>query len=170
MATLIEQLLELSRVAKARIELQTVDLSELAGATLRMFHETEPGRCAELVIEKGLTALGDRNLLRQMLENLLGNAWKYTSKMKKPRIQFGRALLFGKEAYFVKDNGAGFEMDYREKIFHPFERLHGAEYEGLGIGLATVQRIVQRHGGTVWAEGQVGQGATFYFTLQLASF
>ena len=170
MATLIDQLLELSRVAKARIDLQTVDLSELADATLRMFHETEPGRCPELVVEKGLTVLGDHNLLRQMLENLLGNAWKYTSKIKKPRIQFGRALLFGKEAYFVKDNGAGFEMDYREKIFHPFERLHGAEFEGLGIGLATVQRIVQRHGGTIWAEGQVGQGATFYFTLQLASF
>ncbi len=166
MATLIDHLLELSRAGKREMDLQTVDLSDLAASTLRMYQETEPGRGAKVVIEEGLTALGDRTLLGQLLDNLLGNAWKYTSKKKHPRIEFGRKLLYGRQAYFVKDNGAGFDMVYRSKIFRAFERVHGAEYEGAGIGLATVQRIVQRHGGTIWAEGKVGQGAIFYFTLQ----
>ena len=165
MAALIDRLLELSRVTEAEIKLTSVDLSELATATLRMFQETEPTRRAEIIIEQGMTIQGDRTLLRQLLENLLGNAWKYTSKNRRPRIHFGRSTLAGKDAYFVRDNGVGFDMDFREKIFQAFERLHGAEFEGVGIGLATVQRIVQRHGGSIWAEGRVGQGATFYFTL-----
>jgi light-regulated signal transduction histidine kinase (bacteriophytochrome) len=165
MGALIDHLLDLAKVAKAKINLQNVNLSKMAASTLRMFQETEPDHGAELVVEQGITAVGDRTLLRQLLQNLLGNAWKYTSKKKPARIHFGRANLSGKEAYFVKDNGAGFDMAYGQKMFNPFERLHGSEFEGLGIGLATVLKIVERHGGAIWAEGSVGEGATFYFTL-----
>lgn len=166
MGALIDHLLNLSKVAKADIKRQNVNLSKMAASTLRMFQETEPDRRAELIVEPGITALGDRTLLRQLFQNLLGNAWKYTSKKNPARIEFGRTHHLGKDAYFVKDNGAGFDMAYGGKMFNPFERLHGTEYEGVGIGLATVQRIVERHGGTIWAEGRVGEGATFYFTMQ----
>lgn len=166
MAVLIDDLLKLSRFTKCEVRLQQVDLSELAATIVRMFQETDPGRHAEFVIEPAITTQGDGTMLRQLLENLLGNAWKYTSQKKRPRIHFGKKSFRGKEAFFVKDNGAGFDMAYRTKIFRAFERLHGAEFEGAGVGLATVKRIVQRHGGTVWAEARVGQGATFYFTLQ----
>jgi signal transduction histidine kinase len=165
MGTLIDHLLKLSQVTRSRIKQESIDLSHMAESTLRMFQETEPGRRTEVVIEPGITVLGDRHLLRQLLENLLENAWKYTSKTASACIRFGRAVVSGQEAYFVKDNGAGFDMEYREKLFQAFERLHGSEFMGVGIGLATAQRIIQRHGGRIWAEGAVGQGATFYFTL-----
>jgi PAS domain S-box-containing protein len=165
MGALIDHLLELSRVTRTEIDPRQVDLSELATATLRMFQETDPHRSAEVVIEEGITVMGDRSMLRQLLENLLGNAWKYTSKKESPRIEFGKEVVGGQEAYFVRDNGAGFDMTYGDKLFKAFERLHGAEFEGIGIGLATAQRIIQRHGGAIWAEGAVDEGATFYFTL-----
>jgi PAS domain S-box-containing protein len=165
MGALIDHLLELSRVTRAEIDPGMVDLSELVNLTLRMFQETEPNRSVEVLVEPGVTVMGDDSLLRQLLENLLGNAWKYTSKRENARIEFGKALVSGQEAYFVKDNGAGFEMRYVEKLFKAFERLHGADFEGIGIGLATAQRIIQRHGGAIWAEGEVDRGATFYFTL-----
>jgi light-regulated signal transduction histidine kinase (bacteriophytochrome) len=109
---------------------------------------------------------GDPQLLRALLENLLGNAWKFTSKVHNPRIEFGRERGDGVWAYFVGDNGAGFDMEYAEKLFAPFQRLHSAkEFAGTGIGLATVQRIVRRHGGRIWAQGAVNEGARFHFTL-----
>ncbi|HJV65868.1 MAG TPA: PAS domain S-box protein [Geomonas sp.] len=165
MGDLIDHLLELSRVTRAEIDPGQVDLSELASSTLRMFVETEPHRSADLMVEPGITVMGDQALLRQLLENLLGNAWKYTSQKQLARIEFGKAVVSGQETYFVKDNGAGFDMTYLSKLFKAFERLHGAEFEGVGIGLATAQRIIQRHGGSIWAEGVVDGGATFYFTL-----
>jgi PAS domain S-box-containing protein len=169
MGELIDHLLELSRVTRARINPAVVNLSDIAAAALRTYQKIEPGRPTETEVELGVTVLGDPSLLRQLLENLLENAWKYTSKTMYPRIQFGRTAVDGQDAYFVRDNGAGFDMAYSKKLFQPFERLHGPEFEGIGIGLATAQRIVQRHGGTIRAEGGINQGATFYFTLHAAS-
>jgi len=113
-----------------------------------------------------MNANGDKNLLGLALQNLLGNAWKYSGKTAEPRIETGIVEHNGKQAYFVHDNGVGFDMTYADKLFKPFQRLHKAtEFTGTGIGLATVQRIIRRHGGEVWAESKVGEGATFYFTL-----
>jgi light-regulated signal transduction histidine kinase (bacteriophytochrome) len=120
----------------------------------------------KVTIAPNMSANGDKNLLGLVLQNLLGNAWKYTSKTAEPRIEIGIAEQTGKQAYFVRDNGVGFDMTYANKLFQPFQRLHKAtEFAGTGIGLATVQRIIHRHGGEVWAESKVGEGATFYFTL-----
>lgn len=134
-----------------------------------MLQETEPQRQVEVCIQESVQVRGDRNLLSQLLENLLGNAWKYSSEQPLARIEFGRSLVEGQEAFFVKDNGVGFDMAYSGRLFEVFQRLHGAQFEGTGIGLATAQRIVQRHGGTIWAKGRVGAGAIFYFTLSKAS-
>ena len=169
MGALIDHLLELFRVSNTSIRQENVDLSELATAALGMFQEIDSKRSARLVVQQGLIALGDHSLLRQLLENLLGNAWKYTSKQREARIEFGKTAVSGQEAYFVKDNGAGFDMSYKDKLFTAFDRLHGAEFEGIGIGLATSQQIVRRHNGTIWAEGRVDHGATFYFTLSTTS-
>ena len=120
----------------------------------------------EFVIDEGLVASGDARLLRVVLENLLGNAWKFTAKHPRARIEFGATRQDGQAAYFIRDDGAGFDMAYADKLFTVFQRLHSEkEFDGLGIGLATVQRIIHRHGGRVWAEGAVEQGAAFYFTL-----
>ena len=170
MSELIDHLLELSRVTRAEVKPGIVDLSKMAISTLDMFQDTDPRDGSEFVVEKGITAMGDKVLLRQLLANLLGNAWKYTSKKPSSRIQFGKTTVGGDEAYYVRDNGTGFDMAYRERLFNAFERLHGEEFEGVGIGLATAQRIVRRHGGRIWAEGAVDQGATFYFTLPVYLF
>jgi signal transduction histidine kinase len=166
MGALIDHLLELSRVARVAITPEPVDLTVQASAILRMLQETEPHRLVHQEVEPGLTVHGDRHLVNQLLGNLLGNAWKYTSQTSYPRIAVGKKESSGQEVYFVKDNGAGFDMDYRSKLFKPFERLHGSEFDGIGIGLATSQQIIERHGGRIWGEGVVGKGATFYFTLQ----
>ena len=120
----------------------------------------------EFVIANGVTSRGDSHLLRVALENLLGNAWKFTGKHPSARIEFGATADQGQQAYFVRDDGAGFDMAYADKLFGAFQRLHpGTDFTGTGIGLATVQRVIHRHGGRIWAEGAVEQGATFFFTL-----
>lgn len=165
MGNLIDHLLELSRLSRTELSREPVDLGELAADTVAMLQETEPQRRVELRIQAGTWAYGDRNLLRQLLENLLGNAWKYSSGRVPAVIEFGSGSADGEEHFFVRDNGAGFDMAYSGKLFEVFQRLHGAEFEGAGIGLATAQRIVKRHGGSIWAEAGVDRGATFYFTI-----
>lgn len=167
MEELIDDLLALSQVIRAEMRREEVDLSEMARAIAFDLKKSEPGRNVEFIIEDGLTARGDERLLRLMLENLFGNAWKFTGRKPEAKIEFrSGGKIDGRTAYFVRDNGAGFNMKYAERLFSAFQRLHSAdEFPGTGIGLATVYRIVKRHGGKVWAEGETGRGATFYFTL-----
>ena len=166
MAELIDDLLHLARVTRAELRPETVDLSALAEAIADQLRHSDPGRRVELAIPPGIRAEGDARLLRIVLENLLGNAWKFTARRDRARIELGITESDGQRAYFVRDNGVGFDMAYAGKLFGAFQRLHGArEFEGTGIGLATVQRIVHRHGGRVWAEAAVDRGATFSFTL-----
>jgi PAS domain S-box-containing protein len=166
MGQLIDDLLYLSRVTRGDMHLQKVDLSALAQKIAAQLLETQPERQVEFDIAPGLVVNGDARLLQVMLENLLGNAFKFTGKRARATIKFGHARSAGSPAYFVQDNGAGFDMTYADKLFGAFQRLHRqSEFEGTGIGLATVQRVINRHGGRVWAESEQDQGATFYFTL-----
>jgi light-regulated signal transduction histidine kinase (bacteriophytochrome) len=166
MGELIDDLLGLSRVTRTEMHRAEVDLSKMTHSVASVLRTAEPGRKVVVSIESGLLANGDSKLLQIVLENLLGNAWKYSSKKPSATIEFGRTEFNGETAFFVRDNGAGFDMAYSGKLFGAFQRLHPAsEFEGTGIGLATVQRIINRHGGRVWAEAAVNQGATFYFTL-----
>jgi len=166
MSGLIDDLLKLSKITRAELRRQPVDLSALARTVAAELHRREPARQVQWAIADGLAAEGDPSLLRVALDNLLGNAWKFAGKRPDARIEFGRGQRDGQTAFFVRDNGAGFDMAHAKKLFGAFQRLHTrAEFEGTGIGLATVQRIVHRHGGRVWAEGEVERGATFYFTL-----
>ena len=167
MGILIEDMLNLSRLTRREMRRETVDLSTLAQLISTQLQESQTDRRVEFVVAPGLTASGDAHLLEILLENLLGNAWKFTGHHDQARIEFGRTQIDGEHAYFVRDDGAGFDMAYSDKLFGAFQRLHTEdEFEGTGIGLATVQRIARRHGGRAWAEGKVGKGATFYFTLQ----
>lgn len=167
MGTLIDDLLNLARVTRAEMHREKIDLSRMAGAITRELQSCEPERKVSVNVGKGLTAEGDNRLVRVALQNLLGNAWKFTSKRPDAQIEFGRLNSNGSGAFFVRDNGAGFDPAYAMRLFGAFQRLHSMdEFPGTGIGLATVQRIVQRHGGKVWAEGAVNQGATVYFTLE----
>jgi len=166
MSRMIDDLLKLSRIARGEVERDEVNLSNLAESVIFGLQQTDSKRLVKFIIAPGMQAMGDLKLLRIALENLLGNAWKFTANTQQPVIEFGLAEDKGKKTYFVRDNGAGFNMEYASKLFHPFQRLHSAsEFAGTGIGLASVQRIITRHGGRVWAEGVVGKGATFYFTL-----
>jgi PAS domain S-box-containing protein len=167
MNLLIEDLLNLSRVATSPIRFKPVDLSGLVKLLAAQLKETQPEREVRFLIEEGLTAKGDSRLLGIALENLLGNAWKYTEKRHPGEIEFGLMTTVGGEpAYFVRDNGCGFDMSVADKLFEPFQRLHREEeFFGTGIGLATVRRIITRHGGGIWAKSAVGEGATFFFTL-----
>ena len=166
MAQLVDDLLHLSRITRREVRRETVDLSTLARAIAARLQATQPERQVEFVIAEGVGAKGDEHLLRVVMESLLDNAWKFTSKRPRARIEFGVTQHDGEVAYFVRDDGVGFDMAYADKLFGAFQRLHVlTEFEGAGVGLAMVQRIVDRHGGRVWAEGAVGQGAAFYFTL-----
>ncbi len=166
MSQLIDEVLHLSKVTQAELRDQEVNLSSLVEIIAARLRENEPDRTVELKVRPGVVVAGDGQLLRIALTNLLENAWKFTARESAPRIEFGMTHASGEPAYFVRDNGAGFDMDYADRLFVPFQRLHrSSEFPGSGIGLATVQRIIHRHGGRVWAEGTVGQGATFHFTI-----
>ena len=166
MAGLIDDLLKLSRVTRAELTREQVDLTSVALGIATDLQIAEPERRVEFDIADGLEAKGDPRLLRVVLENLFRNSWKFTSNHPQALIRFGVTRVENKQAYFVSDDGAGFDMAYADKLFGTFQRLHSTkEFEGTGIGLATVQRIIHRHGGRIWAEGNVDKGATFYFTI-----
>jgi signal transduction histidine kinase len=166
MAELIDDLLDLSRIGSVALKLEPVDLGGLAQEIAQGLREQEPDRKVEFQVVGAGTVTGDRQLLRIALENLLGNAWKYTGGRDPAKIAFGARPDGAQSVYYVEDNGAGFNMQYSGKLFRPFERLHDpAEFEGTGIGLAIVARIVERHGGRIWADARVDRGATFSFTL-----
>jgi signal transduction histidine kinase len=167
MAGLIDDMLKLSRITRGAIKRDTVDLSALAHSVADELRRTEPERKVDFIIQDDLTARGDAQLLQAVLENLIGNSWKYTSRHETARIEFGAAAAHGTSEYFVRDDGAGFDMAYADKLFVPFQRLHACtEFSGTGIGLSIAQRIVRRHCGDIRAEGAPGLGAVFYFTLQ----
>jgi light-regulated signal transduction histidine kinase (bacteriophytochrome) len=169
MAQLIDDMLNLARVTRRSMQFQPVDLSGLANDIVTQLRQAEPGRGAEFHIAEGIVAQGDQRLLRVALENLLGNAWKFTVKCPHATVEFAVNQDNGTPVYVIRDNGAGFDMAYADKLFGAFQRLHTAnEFPGTGIGLATVQRVIHRHGGKVWAESAVGKGAAFYFTLRAA--
>jgi PAS domain S-box-containing protein len=166
MAALIDDLLTLSRITRAELQRQSIDLSEMASSVANDLSRQDPARHVVFVIAPGLEARADAQLMRTVLENLLGNAWKFTSGRSHARIEFGRTQANGASAFFVRDNGAGFDPAYAGRLFGAFQRLHAAaEFPGTGVGLASVQRVIYRHGGRVWAKSAVNQGATFFFTL-----
>lgn len=164
---LINDLLGLSKIVRAPLRMTTVDLSRLAREVLKTLQDNAPTRVVEFAVAEGVSVQGDTGLLRIVLENLLSNAWKFTGRRERPRIEFGSALdRTGRTVYFVRDNGAGFDPRYAAKLFSPFQRLHSeTQFPGTGIGLASVQRIIHRHGGEIWAESAVDCGAAFFFTL-----
>ncbi len=166
MGELIDDLLKLSRVARLEMHREEVDLSAFAASYLSALQEQEPGRQVHTIIAPGMVVTGDASLLRIAVENLLGNAWKFTKHVEHAEIEFNALQYNYETVYSIRDNGAGFDMSYAKKLFAPFQRLHTQEeFSGTGIGLSIVSRIVQRHSGKVWAKSEVGQGATFYFTL-----
>lgn len=167
MAQLVDDMLKLARVTRAELKIEPTNLTRLAEETIQTLRGRDPDRQAEVIVAPDLQAEGDPQLLRIVIENLFENAWKFTAKRASARIEFGAATgADGKSYFFVRDNGAGFDMAHANKLFSPFQRLHDErEFPGTGIGLATIQRIVKKHGGKVWAEGAVDQGATFYFDV-----
>ena len=166
MGQLIDDLLNLSRISRVEMSRELVDLSKMANEVAEELRAAAPQRNAEFVVAEGLQAETDPRLMRIVLTNLIGNAWKFTSKQPHARIEFGSSGENGSKEYFMRDNGAGFDPAYAAKLFGAFQRLHSTrDFAGTGIGLATVQRIIQRQGGRVWAEGKVDEGATFHFAL-----
>lgn len=166
MGELIDSLLTLSRLTRCEMDTRPCDLSAIATEIIEALRSAEPERTVDVTIQPGVVGQCDKVLMRSVLENLLNNAWKFTGRVEAACIEFGATRVEGEQVYFVRDNGAGFDMRYSNKLFSAFQRLHGqVEFPGVGIGLATVSRIVWRHGGRVWAESAPGQGATFYFTL-----
>ena len=165
MEQLIEAMLNLSRLGQGDVKRMPIDMSAMAREVVADLREAEPDRNVVITIADGLTAKGDPQLMRIVLENLLGNAWKYTGRSPLAEIDFG-ALTGGQPAFYVRDNGAGFDMAFADRLFGPFQRLHrDDEFAGTGIGLATVRRIINRHRGRIWAESAPGAGAVFYFSI-----
>jgi signal transduction histidine kinase len=159
-------LLQMSRISRSEIQREPLDLTAMASTIAGTLRQKDAGRRVDFRIESGLFADGDRRLLHAVLENLMSNAWKFTSKRDEAVIAVGSALEGGRRAFFVRDNGAGFDSTKAARMFTPFQRLHSAtDFAGTGIGLSTVKRIIERHGGAIWADGETGKGATFYFTL-----
>jgi light-regulated signal transduction histidine kinase (bacteriophytochrome) len=166
MGVLIDDLIKLARVTRTDVKIDDVDLSEIARTVATELQDAAPERQAEFTIAPNLHAEGDPRLMQVALDNLLNNSWKFTAPRSPARIEFGKTVVDGTPAFFVRDNGVGFDMNYAGKMFGAFQRFHDArEFAGTGIGLATVQRIIHRHGGRIWAESQPGEGATFYFTV-----
>lgn len=167
MKQLINDILSLSRVGRQEISKVNIDLSAIVRDFLEELKTNEPQRQSEFIIEDNLHANADPRLIHLALENLLRNAWKFTSTKKLARIEFGTTTKDDNPVYFISDNGVGFDTRYAQKIFEPFQRIHAQkQFEGTGVGLSIVQKVVWRHGGKVWAKGEVGKGATFFFTLQ----
>jgi PAS domain S-box-containing protein len=166
MGLLIEDMLKLSRITHAEFHHQSIDLSKIVQSISETFQQNNPGYNMKMIIQKGIVIKGDLHSMQIAMTNLLENALKFTGKQKHPLIEFGMTLTDGKKVFFVRDNGAGFDMAYAGKLFGAFQRLHSTDdFPGTGIGLATVKRIITRHGGQLWAEGEVGKGATFFFTI-----
>jgi PAS domain S-box-containing protein len=166
MSTLIEDLLNLSRITRSEMSMEKVNLTRIVRSVINELQNSQPQRHVKIRIADGLEDIADSRLISIALENLMSNAWKFTAKQSEALIEFGSTREGSKKVYFIRDNGAGFEMTYMDKLFAPFQRLHTIdEYPGTGIGLATVRRIIHRHGGKVWAEGHTGKGATFYFSI-----
>jgi signal transduction histidine kinase len=166
MGELIDALLVLSRISRHTLHREIIDVTALVESIVQDLRQKDPSRSVEVEIQPGISVHGDRRLISDLLVNLLANAWKFTSRTDNPRIEVGHSTHGSMATIFVRDNGAGFDMAHEQKLFKPFQRLHGAsEFEGTGVGLATVARIIDRHGGRIWAEGKPGQGAVFYFTL-----
>ena len=166
MGRMIDDILTLSRATRQELQTQHISLSDYAQAILGDLRKRDPDRSVTIEIAPNVTARGDPSLLQVVLDNLLGNAWKFTSKKQAAKIEFGVSSTDREPVYFVRDDGAGFDMAYTDKLFGIFQRLHSTtEFEGTGVGLATVARLVRRHGGRVWAEGEENKGASFYFTL-----
>lgn len=166
MGTLIDSLLLFSRLTRTEFIKMPVNLSALAQEILKRFQENQPERSVKIEVQDDLIGQADRKFIKVALEGLLENAWKFTSRKPEAVIVFGSKVQAGEKVFFVRDNGAGFDMSYGSKLFGPFQRLHRIdEFPGEGAGLAIVQRIIHKHGGRIWAEGEVDRGATFYFTL-----
>jgi PAS domain S-box-containing protein len=166
MGFLIDDMLKLSRVTQAEFKHEAIDLSVMVRAIAEELQKNNPDRSVDMTVQDGIIVQGDPYIMKIVIENLMGNAWKFTGNVRYPRIEFGTTARDGKTICFIRDNGAGFDMAYVNKLFGAFQRLHTThEFPGTGIGLATVRRIISRHGGQVWAEGEVGKGATFYFIL-----
>jgi light-regulated signal transduction histidine kinase (bacteriophytochrome) len=166
MGNLLDDLIRLIHLNRQPMRISQVNLSEYFSKTARDLKKKDPQRTVKVVIEPGISARGDREMIQNIANELLDNAWKFTTKRSDPCIEFGKIEQGGKQVFFVRDNGIGFDMQYVNKLFRNFEQLHlPGMYEGTGMGLAIVQRIIQRHGGKVWVEGIPGEGATVYFTL-----
>lgn len=169
MSELIEALMVLSRISRQTLHREIVDVSTLAESIVQDVRQKDPTRSVEVVIQPNMAVHGDRRLIGDLFQNLIGNAWKFTSKTGQARIELGQSSGGALATLYIRDNGAGFDMTYEQKLFKPFQRLHGsADFDGSGVGLATVARIIDRHGGRIWAEGKPNQGAVFYFTLPTA--
>lgn len=167
MTELVGDLLALAQVGSAPLARAEIDLTQMSEDVVSNLKLGSPGRDATVAVAPGLRCTADPRLMRAAMENLIGNAWKYSSRVASAKIEIGKMAVEGREAFFVKDNGAGFDMKEAHRLFAPFERLHkAADFEGTGVGLAAVQRIMDRHGGRIWAESEPDRGATFYFELQ----